>query len=390
MNIKSFSVSKLFGKKDYTLHLEDNKLVIVAENGSGKTILLRLFFLFFSKQWNELMHYDFEEINATVNDKKYSFKKSQYKSASIPQYLIENLSNTYPTYKDFIRNGLINYSLDQILNEEYLISDIETKYDVPQSLLLSILNELALNNDSNKNYDWVGSFLYLPTYRRIERSYGELYGDMAKRLEQHLRQLIPEIDIRIREEKKFNDSFYSETENDLQKVFDTIWLSRDYERWAFNKEYFSLELIEFDMSDIEYRISNLLEDSSFSSAPVFIKFLEKCNKYISNDKKIILSKDSRSLKVKIDNKILPLKILSAGEKHIVSLFSYLLYNPKNLWLIIDEPEISLSMSWQESLINDIIDFQINGLLAATHSPFIIPENFNYYTRGLNEFNESSL
>ncbi|MBD8083867.1 AAA family ATPase [Chryseobacterium caseinilyticum] len=387
MNIKSFKVFKLFGKKNFNLHFEDNKLIIVAENGSGKTILLRLFFLFFSKQWNELVKYEFEEITALVNDKEFSFKKSEYRSTEIPNYVIEKLSNLFPTYKDFIRKGLINYKVEQIMNDEFLLGDIEAKYDVPQSLILSILNEVSSNNIVDNKYDWLGSFLYLPTYRRIERSYLDLYGDMAKRLEQHLRQLLPEIDLKINDEKISNNSSFSETENDLQKVFDTIWSNRDYERWAFRKEYFSMELVEFDMVDIEYRISKLLEDKTFSSSELFQRFIEKSNKYLSNNKMVILSKDGKSIRISIDNKTLPLTVLSAGEKHIISLFSYLLYSPQNVWLIIDEPEISLSMGWQENLINDIIDFHIDGIVAATHSPFIVPENFNNYTHGLNEFKE---
>ncbi|WP_407267499.1 AAA family ATPase [Tenacibaculum maritimum] len=54
-------------------------------------------------------------------------------------------------------------------------------------------------------------------------------------------------------------------------------------------------------------------------------------------------------------------------------------------VIIDEPELSLSIDWQESILSDILKSSNNGLIVATHSPFIVNDDLKKFTHGLNEF-----
>lgn len=78
-----------------------------------------------------------------------------------------------------------------------------------------------------------------------------------------------------------------------------------------------------------------------------------------------------------DNRI-ELSKLSSGEKQIVSLFSKLyLENEKDSILIIDEPELSISMKWQRMLLPDIMRSEnCKLLLTVTHSPFIFENEFD--------------
>lgn len=353
MNITSFSIHGLFGSRDLEIPIENNKLVIVAENGAGKTIILRLFYLFFSKQWNALVEYDFIKISALIDQKEYVFAKASYMQTTIPDKLIADFGESYPPYRKFFNEVLKNYSVEQLLNNEFVINDIESNFDVPKSLLFTVLNELSRVRFEQGVYDWKGSFLYLPTYRRIERGFEYLYGDIGRRIEQHIRRLIPEIDQKIESENL--DNGFSETEEDIRSLFDTIWSTRDYERWAIHKPNFNFELIEFGMDDVQYRISYLLENKSQDTNSQIETYLEKCNKYLTNDKNLIVSQNRKYLEVKFPGleSHLSLTSLSAGEKQIISLFSYLLFNPDKTWVIIDEPELSLSMSWQEIILNDI-------------------------------------
>lgn len=82
----------------------------------------------------------------------------------------------------------------------------------------------------------------------------------------------------------------------------------------------------------------------------------------------------------ITSKNIPLAGLSSGEQHELVLFYQLLFNtePDSL-LLIDEPEISLHISWQNEFINDLSEvIKLNNLTAliATHSPDIINNNWN--------------
>lgn len=73
-----------------------------------------------------------------------------------------------------------------------------------------------------------------------------------------------------------------------------------------------------------------------------------------------------------------LSMLSSGEKQIVSLFSRLYLESDNKCvLLIDEPELSISMKWQKMLLPDIMrSGNCSLLLTVTHSPFIFDNEFD--------------
>lgn len=80
-----------------------------------------------------------------------------------------------------------------------------------------------------------------------------------------------------------------------------------------------------------------------------------------------------------------LPFLSSGEKQIVSLFSYLyLSGNQNYFVVIDEPELSLSVPWQRRFLPDIVKC-CNGLIAVTHSPFVYDNELKPYVHALDEF-----
>lgn len=92
------------------------------------------------------------------------------------------------------------------------------------------------------------------------------------------------------------------------------------------------------------------------------------------EKKFHFDKQKVELQVinEFTNKPLPLGALSSGEKQIVSIFARLLLDPsKRHFIIIDEPELSLSIEWQERFLTDIVKARsCSQLIAITHSPFI--------------------
>jgi len=75
--------------------------------------------------------------------------------------------------------------------------------------------------------------------------------------------------------------------------------------------------------------------------------------------------------------ILPLENLSSGEQHELVLFYELLFRvtPGSL-ILIDEPELSLHIVWQEQFLKDVEQItQLSDidLVLATHSPDIISD-----------------
>lgn len=110
------------------------------------------------------------------------------------------------------------------------------------------------------------------------------------------------------------------------------------------------------------------------------KFADACNKYLSG-KKFVYNQSELKLYIeetKRKGNVIKLAHLSSGEKQIVSLFSKLyLENEKDCILIIDEPELSISMKWQKMLLPDIMRSEnCKLLLTVTHSPFIFENEFD--------------
>ena len=82
-----------------------------------------------------------------------------------------------------------------------------------------------------------------------------------------------------------------------------------------------------------------------------------------------------------------LQNLSSGEKQVVSLFSHLYLSKKqNYIVLIDEPELSLSVEWQRKFLSDVKKGKFcKGLVAVTHSPFIFENELDSYAHAMEEF-----
>lgn len=121
----------------------------------------------------------------------------------------------------------------------------------------------------------------------------------------------------------------------------------------------------------EYKVNSLPIEEEIN------RFLNIVNKYLVH-KNICFDKKTFKFLLNIGSHIRELdeKLLSSGEKHIFSVFSNLVFNKKEkIHLLIDEPELSLSINWQKMFIEDITSFdKVKNLIFVTHSPYVIPED----------------
>lgn len=95
------------------------------------------------------------------------------------------------------------------------------------------------------------------------------------------------------------------------------------------------------------------------------------------------------LVMSVDGRTLELECLSSGEKNDLIMFYNLIFNSEKGGLVlVDEPEISLHIEWQEEYLDCLLSIcKMNGLQAivATHSPNIINGHFELYAeRGLTD------
>ncbi|WP_298926269.1 AAA family ATPase [uncultured Ramlibacter sp.] len=134
------------------------------------------------------------------------------------------------------------------------------------------------------------------------------------------------------------------------------------------------------------------------------EFIRNCNRYLSaddesatlepskrkstrNDDDKLLKLDRRSLKVSVisvsTQRPIPLDALSSGEKQMISLFARLYLYPTKKIVLIDEPELSLSLDWQRKILVDIVTApSCVQVIAITHSPFVFDNDLDQFATSL--------
>jgi predicted ATP-binding protein involved in virulence len=101
------------------------------------------------------------------------------------------------------------------------------------------------------------------------------------------------------------------------------------------------------------------------------------NGFLADSEKEISFDKSGDLQVSVSPDVgpRPITALSSGERQLVVILTHLAFNPQahraNV-LIIDEPELSLHLRWQELFVDSVMTASPGlQLILATHSPSII-------------------
>lgn len=137
-------------------------------------------------------------------------------------------------------------------------------------------------------------------------------------------------------------------------------------------------------------IAQLLETyaSTQDQEEALESFTKLINSYWEDDpeKDIVFDKVSAEVTVvnKYTNNNLRLDALSSGEKQIVSVLARLrLGEGDGHIILIDEPELSLSLEWQRKFLVDVCDSPgFLQLIAITHSPFIFKNDLKVFAGDL--------
>ncbi len=105
----------------------------------------------------------------------------------------------------------------------------------------------------------------------------------------------------------------------------------------------------------------------------FTKFETLANLYFSENNKKLRIKKNGEIEIELPNEeFSSIYKLSSGEKQIIVMLAQLIFGKKRHIFIIDEPELSLHLGWQEIFVKTIIDASADTqFILATHSPSII-------------------
>lgn len=157
----------------------------------------------------------------------------------------------------------------------------------------------------------------------------------------------------------------SEQRNEEQVVF-----NQDYVEWIVNKPQVD-RIVEHLLTLEEY-----IENRKALRDPIN-RFLNLVNGFFAQTKKTVSVAGNGHLYVSIDGSESPRPIsaLSSGERQLLVMLAHLSLNPSLVGsgvFIVDEPELSLHIDWQEKFVDAIREANPNvQLILATHSPAII-------------------
>lgn len=418
MKLEYFEIQNLFNQYDVLLNFKDEVNIFLGENGMGKTTVLNCLYYVLSGKLEKLENVLFNSIKLKFygNDETFVLNKED-----LDVYLERNVglgrrgrslgnNNRYNYLRDF-DNELIN-SLEDNLKYQNIDNDYEWYI---KKLYLKFENVIQFKNKLGKMVS--EEVVYYPTYRRIEEDLSNLGIDLEF------------------ERRGFNDRLIQFGMEDVEKrinnVLETIRFA------AINgftkmtgillKQYLNIQNIDKDTkidkdklnialdrigdkiekSDKEKIIEMVLNERIYENKYLLNlivnlissyekqnehdekirKFSEVCNGYLEG-KSCCYDESNVKLDIYRNNYKQPINIkhLSSGEKQVLSIFSKLYLEQKEKCIILfDEPELSLSMKWQEHFLPDIMKSgKCSMLIAVTHSPFIFDNDYDKLAQDMGE------
>lgn len=437
--LKSFTINGLFGFKDVKILFEQEAVILIAENGSGKTTILNALYYSISCKFHKLSSIDFTSIVLDfVSGASVEIKKNDLRL-----FNQDNISELIPLLRRFLPHREIERLRREtgIEARRHILSLID-RYSIP-SKYYAILQKYGRSwGDGEERKDFKRKFrevretigenlsesiLYFPTYRRIEEDLKNLgyeedkferlsFDDGESKLIQFgMDDVISRFDEITTTIKNSALNRFSKVTGEILTQFvegievtpemrntikpDTlnIVLSRVGEnnisrsdRERIKKLVSSGEINDSDNDQLVYFLSKLvgLYEQQKEKDDSINQFATICNKYLSK-KEIIY--DEANVNISIiqtrNKETIDIKNLSSGEKQIISLFSKIyLESSEEFILLFDEPELSLSIEWQRLLLPDILKSgKCKMLLAVTHSPFIFDNELDSNAHDLDTF-----
>ncbi len=374
---------------------------------------------------------DIDEFNIIARNRMRS--RSHFPASLIKRVENHHLYNKCISYGKYTNKDVSAIATDTGVHPQHIERILRDCIDSSEGLFpVSDGNVCKVEKYLRENL--IGQVLYLPTYRRIEQDLKELFPE----LEEEIKKLN-----RRKSEAVSSTGFVElvqfgmeDVVDKINSVLDTIKESsrtelnnlagsylRDVIRnqaQTYDKKLIT-SLKEITLNRILSRVEEkTLSDEDKASMLAFInrmkssnsviteqdkylahflsklieiynkqKELEKpivslltvCNKYLVG-KSLRFDEINYRIYIKSEGSgLIEFSMLSSGEKQIVSLFSHLyLGESQYYYVVIDEPELSLSVEWQNMLLPDIWESgKCKFLLAVTHSPFIYENSFDAYT-----------
>lgn len=453
IKLSEFDIEGLFGKLNVRIPIRKNTLILVGENGQGKSTIVNILFYFLTAQWKKLIRFPFSKVSIIINDEPFSLKK-----LSLESYL------SFRKDQEKDDSTVLSYVVKRVLKEsdkgevdlEQSAKKILEDFKLPQGMVDDVISEIQkldlagikeIPELSNKLQNAIrDQIIFLPTYRRIEQDLTNLfpgistdlkriqnddqkYENKKKTFVEFVRFGMEDVDTLINQKmEELKDGIRSRLNNltatYLKDVIDGTYtelfksFARQIEDDKIEEVFRRIQiglLPHFDKEALKQKITKIkskkrlggidkavlhffsklfeLQESQAKQEENVNNFIISCNNYLVGKKLFFDDSNFKINVLAIDQDGAPINspihfsLLSSGEKQVVSLFSHLFLSTfKTFFMIIDEPELSLSVKWQKRFLLDIRKSpNCSGLIAVTHSPFIFENSLDSFAGSIEEY-----
>lgn len=400
---------KLFGRFDYDIIFNSEGLTIITgPNGYGKSTILKSIEAI-SKEFIGLMFFmelDFRKITISFENNR--------------NIIIEKVDGKLTINNIVIQEKVFQNGFEDILDRKPYFSRIDenTWLDRRRGTRITLndyIGDLYMKEMRNLegNEIKVLSKELLDLLKNMKQLVGEIYFIKEQRLirenrnrydEQEVVDVIDELPKRFRELMSSVQQDYSTVANKLDstypnRLFETEEgiAESDYkikmQEMAFKFETLS----KYDLSTMQEPVNFIFKEEHAKALKVYFDdfevkyqvyedFINKLDLYTDiinhrlSFKSMKISKEFGISVIDENNKRLKLTQLSSGEKQEIVLFYDLIFGTKkDVLLLIDEPEISLHITWLKKFMDDllrIINYKGFNVVVATHSPQIINNHWD--------------
>jgi predicted ATPase len=431
LRLIKFEIDGLYGRFNHSIELnkEDRITILTAPNGFGKTAVINIIYGFFSTNFEAISKHDFSsailtfdtgdvvkmaphrtELPGLSEDGRAVLQVSTASAAGDvvpwqfdPRFDPEELRiDRFLPYIEKVSGGYVDVRTSRFLNyyevqEEFqdeLPSRFRTLTPLPPHLR-SIIDSVECHLIETQRLLKVRmeparrpGHPQRPTQAVVDQNASDLaskiqsatrdYASEAQRLDQSFPQRVL---------RQLPSSAPSEEE--LRKSLHDLESKRQALASAGLVEAsFAPFITDYDKMD-EASVRNVLNlytrdaakkletfDSIYSRISLFLDIVNDHFKFktlsVGAEKGMVVTDDK--------NQAIPLTSLSSGEQHILVLIYDLLFKvSSNALILVDEPELSLHVSWQKRFISDLQKVQSIhpiDVIVATHSPQIINDRWD--------------
>ena len=392
VTIKSVKIEKLFEIFDYDIEFADgeNVLIITGPNGFGKTTILNILYSLFESEW-EYNYSDYAPFPGPFEDfadrpfdflEKLLFDRISISLSDNNVIVIDKVSEKPNlSFTFYNKNRKLTDDELSIKNGSYQFS--KTGYEIINSVEIYLIKEQRLQKKTtiwNKGEydDYYKTEKHEESIEFHSEKLREIFTDFMSQYNNESQNLDSSFPTRLISEKKIiTEEEYNKRFTDLMQKQNRLIQYGLYESKPITLEYSQTDakaLLVY-LNDLEKKLS--VFDELLAKLDLFTEILNQRRLTFKSIK--INRTKGFYFETPKGKKLIPNK-LSSGELHqVILLYELIFSTTPNTLVLIDEPEISLHITWQKEFVKDllkIIELQNFQVMIATHAPAIVNDRWD--------------